>query len=241
MLTILLLTLVCSITFTFEIVFGLAGTIMMLMVMTFFYDAKTLVIYSILPQILTATIGLTRSEKTVDPLYLFKMLAFASAGSVAGLLLFYRFSTETFYYLLASAISIFGLFLVISPHVIKLNHLTQRILDVSAGVSQALFGISGPIAMTRLIGTFSDKLIIRNYALAFFLCMNLFRGGAYIVNNTITAEIVNMMLISGPVLALVLWNANHLHLKVNEHLFRRVVSWIILLGGASLLLNSPYN
>ncbi len=241
MLPILLLTLVCSITFSFEIVFGLAGTIMMLMVMTLIYDAKTLVIYSILPQILTATIGLIRSEKTVEPAFLLKMLVFASAGSVAGLLLFYRFSTETFYYLLASAISTFGLYLVLSPHVIKLNLFTQRVLDVLAGVSQALFGISGPIAMTRLIGSFSDKLLIRNYALAFFLCMNLFRGGAYLVNNTITAEIWQMMLISGPVLALVLWNANHLHLKVNARLFRKVVSWIILIGGLSLLLNSPYN
>lgn len=241
MTNILILTFVCSITFTFEIVFGLAGTIMMLMVMTLLIDAKTLVIYSILPQILTATIGLIRSEKTVDSAYLVKMLLFASTGSILGLFLFYRFSTETFYYLLASAISIFGLFLVMSPHVIRLNPLTQRILDVIAGVSQALFGISGPIAMTRLIGSFSNKLMIRNYALAFFLCMNLFRGGAYIVNGTITNEILNMMLVSGPVLALVLWNANHLHLKVNEVVFRKVVSWIILLGGASLLLNSPYN
>lgn len=238
---ILILTLVCCITFTFEIVFGLAGTIMMLMVMTLIFDAKTLVIYSILPQILTATIGLIRSEKTVDISFLVKMLLFASIGSIAGLLLFYRFSTETFYYLLACAITVFGLFLVISPHVIKINHMTQRTLDVLAGVSQALFGISGPIAMTRLIGTFSNKLVIRNYALAFFLCMNLFRGGAYVINGTISTEILNMMLISGPVLAVVLWNANHLHLRVNELMFRKVVSWIILLGGFSLLLNSPYN
>jgi uncharacterized membrane protein YfcA len=241
MLPIIILTIVCSITFSFEIVFGLAGTIMMLMIMTQLYDAKTLVIYSILPQIMTASIGLLRSEKTVDTWFLFKMLLFASAGSIVGLLLFYRFSTETFYYLLASAISVFGLFLVVSPQVIKINSLTQRVLDVLAGVSQALFGISGPIAMTRLIGSFEQKLVIRNYALAFFLCMNLFRAGAYLVNQTITDEIFMMMWVSAPVLAIVLWNANHLHLKINERVFRRVVSWIILAGGLSLLLNSPYN
>ena len=241
MLPLLVLTLVCSITFSFEIVFGLAGTIMMLMIMTQLYDAKTLVIYSILPQILTATIGLLRSEKNVEAAYLFKMLLFASVGSIAGLLLFYRFSTETFYYLLASAISTFGLFLVVSPKIIKLNHATQRVLDVLAGISQALFGISGPIAMTRLIGSFEQKILIRNYALAFFLCMNLFRAGAYVINQTFTDEIITMMLVTAPVLMVVLWNANHLHLRVNEVVFRKVVSWIILIGGISLLLNSPYN
>jgi hypothetical protein len=43
MLPIAVLTVVCILTYTFEIIFGLAGTIMMLMVMTFFFDTKTLV------------------------------------------------------------------------------------------------------------------------------------------------------------------------------------------------------
>jgi len=63
---ILLLTVVCAVTYTFEIVFGLAGTIMMLMVMTFFFDAKVLVIFSLMPQILAAFIGLYRSPRTVE-------------------------------------------------------------------------------------------------------------------------------------------------------------------------------
>ena len=54
MLPLALLTLVCVVTYTFEIVFGIAGTIMMLALMSFFYDARTLVIYSVLPQILVA-------------------------------------------------------------------------------------------------------------------------------------------------------------------------------------------
>ena len=177
---IIILTLVCSITFTFEIVFGLAGTIIMLMIMTFFFDAKTLVIYSILPQLLTATIGLLRSPKTVDILYLAKMLGFGALGGILGMYLFYSFETTTFYVLLAVSITLFGFYLVISPHIIRLSPLIQRLLDTVAGISQALFGISGPIAMTRLLGSFTDKLVIRNYALAFFLCMNIFRAGGYI-------------------------------------------------------------
>ena len=237
---IIILTVVCSVTFTFEIIFGLAGTIMMLMVMTAFYDAKTLVIYSALPQVLTATIGLYRSPKTVKPVFLLKMLAFGSIGGIAGITLFYQFRSETFYLLLTSAISLFGLYLVISPHKIKLNSATQRFLDILAGISQALFGISGPIAMTRLLGSFEDKLIIRNYALAFFLGMNIFRAVLYLFKATFTPQILEMMLYSGPVLAVVLWNANHLHLHINEQVFRKVVSWIIFLGGLTLLLRNPY-
>jgi uncharacterized membrane protein YfcA len=237
--TIALLTLVCAITYTFEIVFGLAGTIMMVMVMAFFINTKTLVIYSILPQIMVGTIGLMRSPKTVELGYLARMVAFASVGGVIGLYVFYYVSADLFHTLLASAITVFGAYLVFWPGKLGLNNPLRYVLDTLAGASQALFGISGPIAMTRLLGTFNEKLVIRNYALAFFLSMNIFRGLGYLYNGTITADIGYMMAVSAPVLAVVLWYSNHLHLHVNERVFRTVVAWIILLGGVSMLLNSP--
>ncbi len=236
---ILLLTLVCVVTYGFEIVFGLAGTIMMLMVMTPFIDSKTLVIYSVMPQLLTGGIGLLRSPKTVDWRFLAGMLAFGAIGALAGLLLFRFFSLRQFHLLLSAAITVFGLYLVISVRQPRLNRIVQRLLDLLAGASQALFGISGPIAMTRLLGSFDSKLVIRNYALSFFLALNLIRLGGYVVDGVFDTRILQMMLYSGPVIAVSLWYANHLHMHVNERLFRRVVSWIILLGGLSLFLHTP--
>ena len=43
-----------------------------------------------------------------------------------------------------------------------------------------------------------------------------------------------MMLVSAPFLVVALWFSNLLHFKVNERVFRRVVAWIILLGGCTL-------
>lgn len=234
MLPLALLTLVCVVTYTFEIVFGIAGTIMMLALMSFFYDTKTLVIYSVLPQILVAAIGLVRSPRTVNLRFLAGMLAFALLGALAGIYLFYHFSATVFQVLLASAISASGLFLVLAPGRVQFGRAGARVLDTLAGTSQALFGISGPIAMTRLLGTFDEKTIVRNYALAFFLAMNTLRAVEYLVHGTYTAEIGWMMAVSGPFLAVTLWHANRLHFRVNEEQFRRVVAWIILIGGVSL-------
>jgi len=228
------LTVVCVLTYTFEIIFGLAGTIMMLAIMTLVYDSKTLVIFSLLPQILVGSIGLIRSPKTVDLSFLAGMLLFAAAGGFAGLWLFYYFSPQIFQFLLAVTITVFGAYLVLAPGRLKLNRPIAHGLDTLAGASQTLFGISGPIAMTRLLSTFSQKTIVRNYALAFFLSMNVFRAIAYVIKGTITAEIGQMMLVSGPFIAAALWFSNHLHFRVNETLFRRVVAWMILVGGATL-------
>ena len=238
MLLISLLTVVCIITYTFEIIFGLAGTIMMLMVMTFFLDTKTLVVYSVVPQILVGSIGLMRSPKTVELRFLLKMLAFALLGVFVGTSLFYYFPPSLFHRLLAIAISIFGLYLVLVPNTPKLGNKLNITLDTLAGVSQALFGISGPIAMTRLMSTFEDKTVIRNYALAFFLSLNVFRLFGYLTHQTITHEIWQMMYLSAPFLAISLWYSNHIHFKVNDQLFRRVVAWIILFGGILMLARS---
>jgi uncharacterized membrane protein YfcA len=43
-----------------------------------------------------------------------------------------------------------------------------------------------------------------------------------------------MMAISAPFLAVTLWFSNQLHLHINERVFRRVVAWMILIGGLSL-------
>lgn len=232
-----ILILVCAVTYSIEIVFGLAGTILMLMIMSFLMDAKILVIFSVLPQILVGVIGLYRSPRTVELRFLGGMLLFAAAGSVLGLFLFYSMSTNQFQLLLAGAITLFGVYLVAAPRLMKLNRVAARGMDTLAGVSQALFGISGPIAMTRLLVTFDEKIIVRNYALAFFLSLNLIRTGGYISQGTITEEIGIMMLYAAPVLGLVLWHANHLHFKINETVFRRAVSWMILLGGLSLFMH----
>ncbi len=236
MLALALLTIICIITYIFEIVFGLAGTIIMISIMTYLYDTKTLVIYSVLPQILAGSIGLIRSPKTVKLDFFIRMVLFALFGAIAGLSIFYYLPSTVFHQLLASTVTIFGLYLVFSPAIVKLNNIVARLLDVIAGASQALFGISGPIAMTRLVGTFENKTVIRNYALAFFLTLNIFRVGGYIVNATFTPEILEMIYISAPFIATALWFSNHLHFKINDVLFKKVVSWVILIGGITMLI-----
>ncbi len=234
MFALILLTLVCILTYSFEIVFGLAGTILMLPLMSAFYDTKTLVIYSVLPQILVALIGLARSRIAINPRFLAGMLLYAGVGAIAGFALFYYFSADVFQMLLASAITATGLFLVAAPGRARLGQGTARVLDTLAGVSQALFGISGPIAMTRLLASFPDKGTVRAYAFAFFLALNLVRVVEYLVHGTYTDEILEMMLFSAPFLAIALWFSNQLHLRVRERAFRRGVAWAILGGGITL-------
>ncbi|MHB8414545.1 MAG: TSUP family transporter [Acidiferrobacteraceae bacterium] len=232
----ILLTAVAALTYSFEIVFGLGGTILMLPLLRFLFSTKTLVIYSAMPQILVGSIGLMRSPKTVDLQFLVPMLLYAFAGGIAGTVLFYHIPPGLFRRLLASMVTLVGAFLVVAPGRVRMGRRVARGFDMLAGASQALFGISGPIAMTRLLGTFEDKTIVRNYALAFFLALNILRLAGYAAYGILGAGTARLMALSAPFLVVVLWRANQLHLRVSETRFRRVVAWVIMAGGISLFL-----
>lgn len=232
-------------TYTFEIVYGLAGTILMLFIMSFFFDIKILVVYSTLPQILVAAIGLWRSPRTVALPALAHMLIFALLGSLVGMYLFNLFSTRLFHYMLAATISLFGIYLVLTPKIHALRRPWLHTLDFIGGISQQLFGLSGPVAMTRIMSTWHDKTTIRNYAFAFFLVLNLVRLASYVLQDIgsstpkLTNDLLTMMAWSAPIFCVTFWYANHLHFKVNDKHFKKTLSWIILLGGLALFINPP--
>ena len=221
---------VCAVTYSFEIVFGLAGTVLMLPILGFFFDSKTLVVYSLLPQLLVASIALAHSHRKLDLKLLGSMLGLAAVGSILGGFFFAHIPLPIFRRILAVVIVLAGIFLIVTPH-FRLGGVGRRILDFAAGISHALFGISGPIVMTRLLGTLTDKTVIRNNALCFFTGLNCIRAGYYFVNGALTPQIQKMFLVSIPVLIPVLFFARGLHFKLNDALFKKVAAWVILLCG----------
>lgn len=238
MAALLALGIIGALTYSFEIVFGLGGTILLLPLLSPWFEAKTLVIFSAFPQLLVGTIGLAAAPRIVAPRMLAGMLAFAALGGVAGTWLFYYSSAGLFRILLGSSIILFGVYLLARPRPPKLPPLAARALDTLAGFSQALFGISGPIAMTRLFGTFAEPAQVRAYALAFFLAMNALRAAGYLVTGAITRESAFMIAVAAPFLLIALPIANRWHAHVKDRWFRRVIAVLVLGGGISLLLRS---
>lgn len=230
-----ILSVVVSLVYCFEIVYGLAGTVILIPIMSFFFPTKVLVVYSILPQMAAFLMAIISSPKVLNFRFLLKMLFYAFLGAAAGLYLFSNLSDSVFELMLASLITLCGLYLVFIPSGLKLNSFWKRLFDMLAGFSHVLFGISGPIVMTRMLSTFENKTEIRNHALAFFFSMNLVRLSSYLWNGEFTPEILKMMEVSVLPLLLGLYVGNKLHRKSSDKSFRRVVSYVILVCGVIML------
>jgi uncharacterized membrane protein YfcA len=224
------LIIVCSLTYSFEIIFGLAGTIIMMPILGFVFESKTLVIYSLLPQMLVTTIALSKSYRKVNIKEWAVMLVSATIGAIAGSWLFTSIPNDIFKRMLAVIITLSGIYMVISPGY-KAGKNARRVMDFIAGLSHSLFGISGPIVMTRLMGTFEDKTVIRNGALLFFFSQNIIRVINCLINDLFTPEIWKMYAVSAPFLCIVLFFSDRLHFKISNQKFKKLVSWVILFSG----------
>jgi len=202
--------------------------------LSWWFPEKTLVVFSVLPQILVAVIGLIASPWVIQWNFLIRVLAFALVGAIAGLLVFNHMSAALYAQCLALMLVATGLHLFYRPSPLRVSVSTGHALDTGAGFAQGLFGISGPISMTRFLGTFDDKTVVRNYGFAFFLTLNLVRAVGYTVSGQFDRQALFMMLAAAPVLMLVLWFANRWHFKLSDRGFRRVAAGLIVLGGVSL-------
>lgn len=230
-----LLTLICCVTFSFEIVFGLAGTVLMMPVATLLYDPKTLVVFSLLPQLTTSSVALATSHRQVDWKSVLQMVLFASVGALIGVWVFQIISSELLKKILGLSIAGAGVFMLISPR-LKLSLTFQKLLDVSAGFFHAMIGISGPIVATRLVGSVEDKTSIRNQLLTFFLLINILRLVAYVVTDRISPEILKLWLVGGPFIILAVIFSNRFHYRVPNVAFKKVITFAIILSGIVLLI-----
>lgn len=226
--------------YSFEMIYGFAGTILMLPLLSFIFPTKSLVIFSLLPSFIIFTIAALKSPKVIDLKFFAKILFFALIGGIAGIFLFKNLSSFAFDMSIALVIIVMGFYQTFLAKRFVLHPVALRFLDTFAGLSQALFGISGPIIMTRLLATFDNKTVIRNYALSFFFSLNVVRGISYFINGEFNAEILNMMYWSFLPLALVLYFANKLHFKSSDKNFKKVASWAVLASGFILLVRVLY-
>ena len=126
--TLALLIVVCCLTYSFEAIFGLAGTILMMPIGVLIMDAKTLVIFALLPQLASSTVVLSTSAKKINQKLLVQMFILAAIGALIGLWVFSQISSDLLKLVLGISITIAGLLMLLTPNT-KLPLIIQKVLE----------------------------------------------------------------------------------------------------------------
>lgn len=106
------------------------------------------------------------------------------------------------------------------------------------GIVGALFGTGGPFYVIYLKLRGLDKSQFRASIVLIFLVDGGLRIIGYALNGLYTINVILMLLILLPVLILAMLVGNHLHIKLNQLYFNRLISGLLLISGLMLLYKS---
>lgn len=106
------------------------------------------------------------------------------------------------------------------------------------GIVGALFGTGGPFYVIYLKLRGMDKSQFRASVVLIFLVDGGLRIIGYALSGLYTANVILMLLILLPVLILAMLVGNHLHIKLNQLYFNRLISGLLLISGVMLLYKS---
>ncbi len=106
------------------------------------------------------------------------------------------------------------------------------------GIVGALFGTGGPFYVIYLKLRGLDKSQFRASIVLIFLLDGGVRIIGYALNGLYTVNVILMLLILLPVLILAMLVGNHLHIKLNQLVFNRLISGLLLISGVMLLYKS---
>jgi len=108
----------------------------------------------------------------------------------------------------------------------------------AGGMVGALFGTGGPFYIVYLKMRQLDKGALRATIAMVFLFDGGLRITGYAINGLYTLQVLWMLVILSPVLLVGIYAGHHLHIKMNERQFSKIISLLLLLSGIMLIYKS---
>ena len=230
---IIFISLVLCFGFCIESIFGFAGTIISLTILSFFFDIKIIVMIMVFVRTIGSTLIFFSDTKSFNKKIYWKILLFGVPGLLIGTVFLKQFSSEVILYIFAGFLLIFSGWTIWSPEFYIPKFLKPFVIFIG-GIFGGIFGTAGPFFIAAMKEKFKDKSTMRSTLSILFLTLNFIRIPLYVKDGLLNFEIVlPFWWIIFP-LFFTIWLGHKIHVKISERVFRTGVS--ILLGIAGILM-----
>lgn len=169
---------------------------------------------------------------------IFPLIPFSLVGIVLALWLLVNLDQSLLSLLLGIFVIIYSLYSLKPVKSVNSSKFGTVIAGGFGGLIGALFGTGGPFYVMYLKLRRLDKGQFRATIASIFLLDGAIRISAYGSSGLYTQQVMMLTLIFIPVLLMALYAGNHIHVKINEHQFNRVVSLILFFSGIMLVIKS---
>ena len=169
---------------------------------------------------------------------IFSLIPFSLAGVVLALWLLVNLDQNLLSLFLGMFVIVYSLYTFKPVQSINTTKYGTVIAGCLGGFIGALFGTGGPFYVIYLKLRQLDKGQFRATIASIFLLDGAMRISAYGASGLYTQQVITLTLIFIPVLLIALYAGNHVHVKINEHQFNRMISLILFFSGIMLVIKS---
>jgi uncharacterized protein len=220
--------------FGIESIFGFAGTIISLAILSFFFEIKEIIVLGIFAGGLASTFIFLSGRKFFDIKIYKKIILFGIPGLILGTFLLKNFSSKIILYIFAGFLIVFSIWTIWSPK-FCIPKILKPVINFIGGIFGGIFGTPGPFFILTMKDAFGDKSKMRTTLAAVFLTLNILRIPLYVRDEILNFEkVAPFWWVIFPLL-FVIWLGHKIHLKISERVFQIGVSVLLGVAGISFL------
>lgn len=163
------------------------------------------------------------------------VLPFTILGVASGLYLFTSLDLKHLNQLLGVFVTGYAIFTLFPAKKAQLGRVWGAVAGYAGGLVGTIFGTGGPFYVIYLKARQHGKTAFRANIAMIFLMDGAMRIIGYAYSGFYSRESLILALVSLPLLLLGLYTGHHIHHKVNQLWFNRVISLILIVAGITLL------
>lgn len=221
---------------------GFGPALILIPSLTLLYSPETAISASTYFDIIAGIILFISVRKSIDWKFVIPITLLIYIGAYFGARLLKVLSTELLTQIIAYGLIVFSIILIFQKqndiNTVKRSFFKKFIslpIALAAGFSGGMIGITGPLLVIYMKLNF-DKTYFRNQLIAIFAFGAVWRFILYRIHdisfemNYIQIIILTCIMFAG------LWLGQHLHFKVNERNFNRIIAVMLLIPAVNLLI-----
>lgn len=166
------------------------------------------------------------------------LIPFSLSGIIIALWLLVNINASTLTLALGVFIMLYAIYSLMPIKNITGGRKWAAVAGSCGGFVGALFGTGGPFYVIYLNMRELDRTQFRATISMIFLIDGAFRVTGYASSGLYNAQVLWLVMLLFPVLLIAMYAGNHLHIKINQVLFNRIINIMLLLSGAMLIFKS---
>ena len=219
-----------------ESVFGFGGLLISFSILGFFIDIKEIVPIAIFVGMNASICVIITDYKSISFTLLFKrILPWAFSGTIVGVLLFSKLSSDLLLEVFAAFLFIIAIKSLLMDR-LRIMRFFRIPLLFGGGIMQGIYGVGGPFTILAVKDEFNSKSCLRSTIALYFIVLNIIRIIQFEVTGVMhISEIFTMWWLVFPV-SIAVCLGYKVHLKISETLFKKFINILLLISGIIYLI-----